>query len=167
MNAHDFDRVRHHGVGIPEDAYDEVGLRRVLEALVACQRVRWLTPSNQAEIERLRGTPAEPVPISEIITFDGVRFADDFRGDRSDMVLHRQQGRQAGQIVIDRTRTSSDPSNVVDIIIGMTVTDQAPTKMYTVKNREREQLDALLTYQGSDFVYDEQADNARHARTGD
>lgn len=160
MNAHDYDRLKYHGVGIPEDAYDAAGLNRVLEALVACERVRTIT-QNQTEIDRLRGTPGEPIPLCTLEIFCGVRFADDFRGDRSATILTRQSQ------TVREMQDCGMPfgSMVVDNILSLSRSPEHPTRLVVTKNRE--QLNMLLTYQGSDFAFEEKADNARHARAGE
>lgn len=77
VNAHTYDRLKHFGVGIPEEP-TEAEMRRVLEHMVSCVRLASVLV-NEDEIARLKGTAGEPVPRYEIRLRWGVRFSDDFR----------------------------------------------------------------------------------------
>ena len=77
MNAHTFDRLKHFGVGIPEEP-DEVNIQPVLASLEWGAKVRWDT-ANKAEIERLRGTPGEPVPIKTSTFVEILRWLDGYK----------------------------------------------------------------------------------------
>jgi hypothetical protein len=48
---------------IPDEP-DDASIRLVLARLVLCKKHEWRV-TNQAEVDRLRGTPGEPIPVVE------------------------------------------------------------------------------------------------------
>lgn len=61
-------------LGIPDDPTDR-DIRRILDFLQESPHIRWIT-RNLAEIERLRGTPGEPIPVKEPMFTTRLRWLD-------------------------------------------------------------------------------------------
>lgn len=61
-------------LGIPDDPTDR-DIQRILDFLQLTPHIRWIT-RNLAEIERLRGTPGEPVPVKEPLYTTCLRWLD-------------------------------------------------------------------------------------------
>jgi len=61
-------------LGIPDDP-TESDVRRILDFLQESPHIRWIT-RNLAEIERLRGTPGEPIPVKEPVFTTKLRWLD-------------------------------------------------------------------------------------------
>lgn len=68
-------RIEKHCLGIPDDP-TESDLRRILDFMQEGAHIKWVT-RNRAEIERLRGTPGEPVPVKEALIGTKLRWLDD------------------------------------------------------------------------------------------
>lgn len=69
-------RVDKVSLGIPDDP-TESDVRRILDFLQESPHIRWIT-RNLAEIERLRGTPGEPIPVKEPVFTTKLRWLDSF-----------------------------------------------------------------------------------------
>lgn len=62
-------------LGIPDDP-TESSIQRILNFMQEGACIRWIT-LNRAEIERLRGTPGEPIPVKEAQIGTKIRWLDD------------------------------------------------------------------------------------------
>lgn len=62
-------------LGIP-DAPTEADIRRVLDYLQVTPCIKWAT-ENLEEIQRLRGTPGEPIPIKRPLFTERLRWRDE------------------------------------------------------------------------------------------
>jgi len=69
-------RVDKVNLGIPDDPTDS-DITRILNFLQESPHIRWIT-RNLAEIERLRGTPGEPIPVKEPLFTTKLRWLDSF-----------------------------------------------------------------------------------------
>lgn len=63
-------------LGIPDDP-SFLDVTRILNFLQETPHIRWIT-RNIAEIERLRGTPGEPIPVKEPVYTTKLRWLDSF-----------------------------------------------------------------------------------------
>ena len=95
MTAHEYDKCKHFGIHIPDDP-TEADVLAVLAALCIGTKVEWDT-SNRLEIERLRGTPGEPVPIKRSTFVTCLRWVDGF------VPRHWRHRRSMPEVIIYQT----------------------------------------------------------------